>query len=128
MSLAPLTLDLSAILRPGVYLLRHGTRVVYIGKARCILSAIVNHVIRNRTRLPSWVPIPVINFDGLEIIPCDPARAITLQVALIDLHRPHHNTQPKAATVESNPPALDGDILPPTPVRQPSAPTTVRRL
>lgn len=100
----PLTLDFTSILRPGVYLLRHGTRVTYVGKARCILAALTNHLIRNRTRLPAILAnkIPVIHFDGLEIIPCDPQRAIVLQAALITLHNPLHNRK------------LTGPILDPT--------------
>ena len=114
----PLAINVSDLLRPGVYLLRHGERVVYIGKAKCILAALTNHVIRNRTRLPTWVPIPVIHFDGIEIIPCDQHRAIALQASLIEIHSPTHNRPAREAPGTIT-------VLPP---RRPSTPVAVRRL
>lgn len=114
----PLAINVSDILRPGVYLLYHSGRVTYVGKAKCILAALTNHVIRNRTRLPLWAPIPVIHFDAIEIIPCDTHRAIALQASLITIHSPTHNRPAREAPGTAT-------ILPP---QRPSTPTTVRRL
>lgn len=117
---SPFLRDFSDILRPGVYLLKRGDRVVYIGKARCILAALANHVIRNRTRLPGLLEdaLPAIPFDGLEVVPCDPARAILLQRALVELHNPPHNRSRGA-------PAQPVPAHPPT---SPASPAQVRRL
>ena len=92
--------------------------------ARCILAALVNHIIRNRTRLPAIISthLPVIHFDGLEIIPCDATRAITLQAALITLHNPLHNRKLKGPVLDPS----ESGTSHPHPAS--SAPTHVRRL
>lgn len=116
-----LTIDISAALRPGVYLLHHGPRVAYVGRARCILAALANHIFANRARnLPAWLPVRAIHFDRIEIIPCDTTRAHALAAALIIMHRPTHNPQPKS-TPEAAP------QQPPLPPALASAPSTIRR-
>jgi hypothetical protein len=84
--------DVTEIMRPGVYLLRLGPVVVYIGKAKCLLVGLGMHMaIRNRPALPAWFPIPRVAFDRIAIIPCgDPAKLHTLHAALVELHRPVH--------------------------------------
>jgi excinuclease UvrABC nuclease subunit len=84
-------LDITAILGPGVFLLWNHGRVTYVGKARCLLAGIAARRALNRADLPTWVPIPRIIFDRIEIIPCDTTRAIVLAQALIALHNPSHN-------------------------------------
>jgi hypothetical protein len=119
-------LDVSALLRPGVFLLHNHNRPTYIGKAKCLLVALAHHALRNRASQPWWFPVHPIAFDGISIIPCDPVRAIDLHRALVALHDPIHNRPLKSgATVDS--PSTSG--APPTAVRRtsPSAPTSVRR-
>lgn len=111
----PLGIDVSALLRPGVFLLGLRRHWVYIGRARCILAALTNHVIRNRAKVVSdWLPIRAIAFDTIEIIPCDTARAHELATALIALHDPIHNRRPHRTTTMTYPPIPH----PPTPSHQ----------
>ena len=92
-------LDVSAILRPGVFLLWKAGHCVYVGKAKCLLAGIALHKTINRANLPSWIPVHRITFDHVEIIPCDTHTAITVQKALITLHNPRYNrTRPEADT------------------------------
>lgn len=92
----PLTADISFVLRPGVFLLRRSERVVYIGKAKCLLIALAHHALRNRaSKLPEWFPVRAINFDGVEVIPCDISRATDLHHALVALHDPLYNRPAK---------------------------------
>lgn len=103
--------DISGVLRPGVFLLGNHDRVIYVGKARCILAALANHIVRNRVkRSVEWFPIRSMIFDRIEIIPCDVARATTLAAALITLYNPLHNQPapaPKLRTFTLPPPHLD---------------------
>ena len=84
-------IDISSILRPGVFLLWRQDRCVYVGKSKCLLAGIALHRTINRANLPSWLPIHRITFDRVEILPCDVHRAIAIQKALITLHSPYHN-------------------------------------
>lgn len=118
-----LTIDISAILRPGVFLLWRNSRVVYVGKARCLLAALANHAIRNsQHNLPSWFPLPLIHFDRIEIIPCDVERASLLLPALVELHSPIHNRKRNAA-----PQSQSQVITSPAPATRPF-PQPLRRL
>lgn len=98
--------DISDILRPGVFLLHNHGRIVYIGKAKCLLAGIAVYRAINRAKLPSWVTLHRIQFDRVEIIPCDTTRAIELQRALVSMHDPIHNrTRPEPTPSISIPPS-----------------------
>lgn len=108
-------LDVSALLKPGVFLLSYHSRVTYIGKAKCLLVALAHHALRNRATLPAWFPVQPIPFDAIEIIPCDPTRAIALATALVALHNPIHNRPLKPG--HGQPPT----VVPPQTVRRTSS-------
>lgn len=92
----PVITDISDVLKPGVFLLWNRGRVVYVGKARCLLVALAVQIMRNRNpALPDWFPIKPIHFDKLEIAACDTYRAAMLQQALVELHNPIHNRNPR---------------------------------
>lgn len=98
--------DITGVLRPGVFLLGSRGRVIYVGKARCILAALANHITRNRVkRSIDWFPIKSMVFDQIEIIPCDVVRASALATALISLYNPLHNQPPKPTTPAFSPPS-----------------------
>lgn len=104
--------DITDVLKPGVFLLGLHGRVVYVGKARCMLVALANHITRNRVRNSiEWLPIKSISFDNIEIIPCELVRAASLAAALITLYSPIHNRSttptPKPRTYTLPPPHLD---------------------
>lgn len=86
--------DASDLLKPGVFVLSLGDRVVYVGIAKRLLDALGNHSLRNRRFQPAWFPVKPIHFNRIEILPCDPSRARLIQQALIALHDPFHNRAP----------------------------------
>ena len=83
--------DVSAILKPGVYLLRANGVVVYIAKSKCPLAHIAAHRSLARKHTPSWLPLKGIVFDSVEVIPSHPDRIVQLEADLIAVHRPRLN-------------------------------------
>ena len=84
------------ILKPGVYLLLRYGKVVFIGKAKCLLATIAAHrAACSGPRLPEWFPIQRVQFDDIQMIPCASDRAAKLLPALIAMHQPTHNIHSK---------------------------------
>ena len=114
--LPPLTIDISDVLRSGVYILHLHGRPVYVGRAKCILAALANQTFRNSA--PAWLPGRVMRFDRIEIIPCGPDRSAALVPALIAMHQPIHNLEPKSGveggplTPQPPPPRSASDRIP----------------
>jgi hypothetical protein len=103
-------IDVTALLRPGVFIFHNRKHVVYVGIAHMLLAALANHVIRNRTpQLLEILRVRAITFDQIEIIPSDTTRARELQTALITLHDPVHNRTPRKPVLSHG-----------TPVRRPA--------
>lgn len=64
-------IDVTAVLRPGVYILRRGGVVVWIGAARVPLTRLHGHNDHRRGEpAPSWLPWKPIAFDSVELRPC----------------------------------------------------------
>ena len=113
MEQSPFSLDISAVLRPGVYILRrHGT-VVFVGKARILLTAIMNHrlALGNAT-LSRLFPHRAIHFDAIEIVPCTVDRAPALHAAMLALHSPTHQHPTPPAHIHPPPPTHAPDLHP----------------
>lgn len=83
-------IDVSSILRPGVYLLSRGDRVVFIGRARCMFLAIYTHRVAEH-KLPAWFPIRKVVFDKVEVIPISYDQTLALAEALAKHHKCTHN-------------------------------------
>jgi hypothetical protein len=86
-------LDVTGLLRPGVYILSfHGT-VVYVGTASCILTSLATHrsLLAPGHNLPSFFPIPRVPFDAVSIIACSTDRMTAIAQALIAHHNPSAN-------------------------------------
>lgn len=101
--------EIGAILKPGVYILRREDEIVFIGASKCMLHSI--HAHRNAAigpRLPEWFPIKGIRFDDIAIFPMSYDRAIPYAQALIDLHKPVHN-------IHSGPEPIN-PFIPPNPL------------
>lgn len=63
--------EITAALRPGVYVLRARGRVVFVGGGRRPLDRIYAHANwRRGDRVPSWLPCAPVPFDAVEIFPC----------------------------------------------------------
>ena len=98
-------IDISAVLRSGVYLLSREGRVVYVGQSKCPLARIAAHRSLARKRVPWWLPIRGVIFDKAEVIPCHPDRIDALERGLIELYRPPNNRQHNPDYVEAPPPS-----------------------
>src|ERR1700733_12552528 len=83
-------IDVSDVLKPGVYLLSRNGRVVFIGGAKCLLSAISAHRAAE-PGLPKWFPIRRIVFDSVEVIPVSYDQTLPLATALAKHHKCLHN-------------------------------------
>lgn len=86
-------IDITAILRQGVYVLSREGRVVYVGQSKCMLARIAAHRSLARKHVPMWLPIRGVIFDHAEVIPCHPDRIDALERGLIELYRPTGNRQ-----------------------------------
>ncbi len=88
--------DVSDLLKPGIYLLSWRGEVVYIGRARCLLTLVAAHraILSGR---PDPI-LPRVQFDGIKVIACASDRADELFPALIDLYQPRHNLRHTAPT------------------------------
>lgn len=99
-------IDISVVLRSGVYLLSHEGRVVYVGQSKCPLARIAAHRSLARKRIPWWLPIRGVIFDKAEVIPCHPDRIDALERGLIEFYRPPGNRQHNPDYVETPPPSI----------------------
>lgn len=85
--------DASAFLQSGVYALVHRGQVVYIGKAKAMITRVATHRSNARRKTPSWLPDSAkgIVFDEVHIQPCHPDRIDELEYAMINLYKPRCN-------------------------------------
>lgn len=96
-------IDISAALRGGVYLLKHRGVVVYVGKAKVMLTRIYSHrkVWGDRRQrpanrdLPEWFPIKGIIFDSVSVLPVEAALVDRVEQELIKRYQPRYNIQHK---------------------------------
>lgn len=82
--------DVSDALGPGVYLLSRGDRVVFIGRAKCLLTAIYTHR-SAEPGLPKWFPIRRLVFDKVEVIRMSYDQTLVVAEALAKHHKCLHN-------------------------------------
>lgn len=87
----PIALDVTALLRPGIYILRSGGRVVYVGKSKCPLVRIAAHRSLARRRAPTWMPFKGVVFDSVHVIPSHPDRIDALEMDVIAQLQPTQN-------------------------------------
>lgn len=64
-------IDITAAVRPGVYILRERGRVVFVGAGTKPLVRLYAHLTRRRGEpAPAWLPLKPIAFDSIELRPC----------------------------------------------------------
>lgn len=85
--------DISAALRPGVYVLYRGGKVVYVGQSQCPLVRIYTHRACSGRKVPSWLTARGVRFDRVEVIPTHPDRLDEAEQALIAFYRPPGNVR-----------------------------------
>jgi hypothetical protein len=88
-------IEVSEVLRSGVYALLLKGEVVYVGKSKCMLSRIEAHRGLFRRRAPSWMPIKGVQFDQAYVRPCPVAMLDALELEMINLYKPKLNERLK---------------------------------
>lgn len=92
-------IDASELLKGGVYLLLYKREVVYVGKAKRMLTRVYSHLhiwsSKRRGKTPSWLPIDGVYFDEVYIRPCHPDQIDALEREMISLYKPRLNTKLK---------------------------------
>lgn len=90
-------MNVSVMLRPGVYALVKDGVVVYVGQSVKPLSRIEAHrSLWGRKKAPGWLPIRGILFDEVHVLPCRPEQLDEVERALIDLYKPKFNVKLKS--------------------------------
>lgn len=93
-------IEVTPILRCGVYALVREGAVVYVGQSKRMLSRIEAHRSQwaRSTKAPDWLPIKGILFDQCFVMPCRVEDMDRLERQLIDLYKPRFNVKLKAPT------------------------------
>ncbi|MDE2022102.1 MAG: GIY-YIG nuclease family protein [Patescibacteria group bacterium] len=94
--------DVTTLLRSGIYILVRRGVVIYVGKSKSLYSRIYTHKhFANRGAkgkpLPSWLPVKGIQFDEVHIRYCHIDDLDRLEAEMINLYKPHYNTNLKNA-------------------------------
>jgi len=93
--------DVSAILRCGVYALVREGVVVYVGQSKKMLARVSAHKSNwGRKSVPAWMPVSLrgVLFDQVFVLPCRVEQLDTIERAMIDLYKPKYNIAHKAPT------------------------------
>jgi len=89
--------NVSVMLKPGVYALIKDGAVVYIGQSVKPLSRVEAHrSLWGRKKAPGWLPIRGILFDEVHVLPCRVEDLDIVERTLIDLYKPKFNIKLKA--------------------------------
>lgn len=88
--------EISEVLRGGVYALAHKGTVVYVGKAKVMLTRVYTHRsawgASRQGKAPKWVAVRGILYDQVFVQPCHPDRVDELEREMIELYKPKYNT------------------------------------
>lgn len=106
-------IEVSPVLRSGVYALCWKGEVVYVGKSKCMLTRIEAHRGLFRRKAPAWMPIKGVQFDTVFVRPCPLAALDSLEIEMINLYKPKLNERLKTnEKVRLEIDALVADIAP----------------
>lgn len=115
--------EITQVLREGVYILMHHDKVVYVGKAKVMLGRLYQHRVRwgtkSRTRVSGVIPPKGILFDRILIRPCALDEVDRLEAELIAAHRPRYNTQLKPAATPADLSSIVARIVAASPKAEP---------
>lgn len=125
-------IDVSAILRCGIYALVREGVVVYVGQSKKMLARVSAHKSNwGRKSMPAWMPASLrgVLFDEVHVLPCRVEDLDQLECALIDLYKPKFNIALKAPTPLTTTPLnlnINGISIPLN--HRPSVPRFERRI
>lgn len=119
--------DVSVVLRCGVYLLLHRGTVVYVGKSKLMLGRVYNHRVAwgrsSRKRITQAIPARGILFDQVLMHPCRLDEIDEIEASYIEQYAPRYNTQLKTCV----PPELSALVARLVPAQSVAAPIVDRR-
>ncbi len=93
--------EVTAILRAGVYALVRDGVVVYVGKGKRMLPRVEAHRGNwGRKAVPAWMPVSLrgVLFDQVFVLPCRVEDLDRIERGMIDLYKPRYNIALKAPT------------------------------
>lgn len=108
-------IEVSPILRPGVYALVRNGVVVYVGQSKKMIARIEAHRGNwGRKRLPAWMPVSMrgVLFDQVFVHPCRVEDLDAIERRMIDFYHPKYNIAIKAPTRVEVPLQLTVDHVP----------------
>lgn len=111
-------INVSAILRCGIYALVREGVVVYVGQSKKMLARVSAHKSNwGRKAMPAWMPASLrgVLFDEVHVLPCRVEDLDRLERALIDLYKPKYNIALKAPTLITTTPLnlqINGTTIP----------------
>ena len=94
-------IEVTPILRAGVYALVREGAVVYVGQSKKPLQRISAHKSNwGRKAMPVWMPASLrgVLFDQVFVLPCRVEDLDRIEAAMIDLYKPKFNIKLKAPT------------------------------
>lgn len=94
-------IDVTPILRAGVYALVRDGVVVYVGQGKKMVARVEAHRSNwGRKATPTWMPVSLrgVLFDQVFVLPCRVEDLDRLEAAMIDLYKPKFNIKLKAPT------------------------------
>lgn len=91
--------DVSQILKSGVYALLKNGVVIYVGQSKGMLNRIYTHKSmwgqKARGKVPDWMPTKGILFDEVWVRPCSLDVIDELEREMIDIYKPKFNIKLK---------------------------------
>ena len=100
-------IEVSTILRSGVYILVHRGVVIYVGQSKTMLSRIYTHRSmwgqKARRKVPDWMPVKGILFDEVFVCPCPLDKLDEFELDMINLYKPKFNIRLKAPGATDQP-------------------------
>ena len=123
--------NVSDVLRSGIYVLAYKGEVIYIGQSKRMLNRLAAHMsawaAKRKAKQPHIIAKLGIYYDEVHIMPVHVDRLDEVERKLIDLYRPRLNVQHKRPGPSSAPFNLViGGVS--IPFRQPSVPEITRRV
>ena len=94
-------IDVTAVVRAGVYALVRDGAVVYVGQGKKMIARVEAHRSNwGRKSVPAWMPVSLrgVLFDQVFVLPCRVEDLDRIEAAMIDLYKPKFNIKLKAPT------------------------------
>jgi excinuclease UvrABC nuclease subunit len=94
-------IDVTPVLRCGVYALVRDGVVVYVGQGKKMIARVEAHRSNwGRKSTPAWMPVSLrgVLFDNVYVFPCRVEDLDRIEAAMIDLYKPKFNIKLKAPT------------------------------